>query len=233
MITLYGPSIAPPVRKVVLGLRLKDLDYELCEPRTLEDYRRWNPATGELPVLEVDSERIADSSEILFRLEKLFPEPPLLAKNARTAGAQRRLCKWVDESFSWYWMRWQKLRPEGPTPLPLGESVPNAPARQEPERPAGVSLRSWLASRMHATSDAGRSERDRLSAELARRIHDLERLLADRAYFYADCISIADLSVYSMLATVRDDTIPGTAVHLERRPRLLAFMKRVEDATAG
>ncbi len=238
MITLYGPRVVPIVEKVVRALALKKLAFELEEPRSVEDYRRWNPETGLLPVIDVDGERVHDSTAILLRLDELYPEPPLLSGQPHTAAAQRQLANWVDESFVWYWMRWQRVRPEGPastppvvTPDPADAPEPAQPS--EPPRPAGVSLRSWLARRIRTRPGAESSEADRLLREIGQRIEDMDRLLADRPFFYADRISMADLAVYSMLRTLANDAIPGARSHLERHPELLEFMKRVESATGG
>jgi len=73
VIVLYGPRDVPPVRKVALGLQLKGTRYELREPETRADYRRFSPETGRLPVLEIDGERRPDSNAILAWLDELFP----------------------------------------------------------------------------------------------------------------------------------------------------------------
>ena len=44
---------------------------------------------------------------------------------------------------------------------------------------------------------------------------------------------MADLAVYSMLFTTRNDSIPGTARLLAARSTLLEFMRRVEAQTGG
>ena len=53
-IHLYGLLAAPFTDKVVRGLRLKGLAFEVHEPQAPEDYRRWNPETGLLPLVEID-----------------------------------------------------------------------------------------------------------------------------------------------------------------------------------
>ena len=58
------------------ALLLKGIDFQLREPNGPEDYRRWSPDTGLLPVLEIDGQRTADSTDILFRLDALCPNPP-------------------------------------------------------------------------------------------------------------------------------------------------------------
>ena len=47
--TVYGSRLSPFVEKVVRGLLLKGVGFELVEPRSPTDLRRWNPQTGEGP----------------------------------------------------------------------------------------------------------------------------------------------------------------------------------------
>lgn len=238
MITLYGPRVAPFTEKVVRGLALKKLAFELVEPRGPEDYRRWNPETGTLPVLDIDGERVHDSTTILLQLNERFPEPPLLSDDPRTAANQLRLVRWVDETFLWYWNRWLKLRGDGETPEPpvAGETLAEAaiPRRQELPRPAGVSLRNWIGSRVRPRPEsAAEGEAERLVREVGHRLDDLARLLMPRPFFYSDRIGIADLAAFAMLRAFARDSIPGTRVQLDHHPALLILMKRVEQQTGG
>ena len=145
----------------------------------------------------------------------------------------------MDETFFWYWNRWMQLAASGsPTTPPVaGESLAEAASRAaeaELPRPAGVSLRSWIASRVRRQLDSEKtSEQQSLAHEVGRRVDDLARLLTSRTFFYADRISIADLAAYAMLRSISLDSIPGTRGHLERYPALHEFMRRVENGTGG
>ena len=108
-IILYGPREAPWVEKVARGLALKKLDFEHVEPAGPEDYRRWNPETGLLPVLDLDGERVHESTRILRRVEERFPEPPLFAADPMLAAKQEQLGAWCEETFNWIWNRYQQL----------------------------------------------------------------------------------------------------------------------------
>jgi glutathione S-transferase len=241
MITVYGSRASPFTEKVLRGLALKKLEFALVEPECAEDYRRFNPETGMLPVIDLHGERVHDSTAILLRVDELLPEPPLLSSDPRTAENQLRLARWVDETFSWYWNRW--LHRSGAPPLlgPFvsfaGESLSDAERRMRDAglpRPTGVSLKSWVASRVRGISDPGRwSEEERLVQEACHRIDDLARLLLLRPFFFADRISIADLTAYAMLSSLALDCIPGSRAHLERQPALLDFMRRVEQETGS
>ncbi len=235
-VKLYGPGAAPFTEKVVRALRLKRLAFEHHEPETPEDYRRWNPETGLLPLLDLGGERVHDSTAILLRLDERFPEPPLLASDPRTAAAQRRLEEWADESFFWYWLRWQRTQPES-SALPVQRALADARPGVDPPA-AGVahalrSLGARLRRRLEGESTARASNAARIRDELDQRLQDLVRLLAGRPFFYSERVSMADLAVFAMLRSLAAESIPGGAARVARRPELVAFMRRVEQATGG
>ncbi len=219
-LVLYGQARAPYTEKVRRALVLKGLSYELREPQGPEDYARWSPETGLLPVLEVAGERIADSTEILLRLEQRFPRPPLLAADPRTQAQQRQLEDWADESFLFYFQRWIRMNQE-------------RESRREGAARAGALRRlrgvgAWLRA-------GGTWERPHtaLLRQLGDRMDDLVNFLGARAFFYADAVSMADLAVYGMLFTLRSDAIPGSQRLLAERPALVDYMRRVEVETGG
>jgi len=218
-ITLYGPRRAPYTEKVRRALVLKGLDFELREPESPDDYKRWSPETGLLPVLAIDRERVADSTRILERLDELFPKPPLLATDPTIASQQRQLENWADESFLWYWNRWLVFARR------RGETEAAAPRRGSP----GLRrLAAWL-----RTGGTWERPETGLLRGIDDRLGDLANLLGTRRFFYADQPSMADLAVYGMLFVLRNDAILGSAKLLANRPPLVEFMRRLEDATGG
>jgi glutathione S-transferase len=215
-ITLYGYARVPFTEKCRRALVLKGLAFELREPEGPEDFARWSPKTGLLPVLTIDDELVSDSTDILLRLEELWPEPPLLASDPIVAAQQRHLENWADESFLWYYQEWIRAS-GGDAPAPAAD--PPAPRR---------GLRGWLRARRSPappTADLLRGLDDRLA--------DLVNFLGARPFFHADRVSMADLTVYSMLRSLQMDQISGAAELLAGRPGLVAFMRRVEAATGG
>lgn len=232
-ITLYGSARTPFTEKVRRGLLYKQLPFELYEPTCLEDYQRWNPKSGMLPILYIDGdgdgleERIEDSSEILFALDDRYPDPPLLSTDPTVATQQRQLAKWSDESFLWYYLKYRRMTGEGDMTPPLAGDAPREPVEND-EGSSGALRRvaAWLRA-------GGTWERPitGLQREIGMRLDDLVNFLGARPYFYADRLSIADLCVYAMLATLRNGTIPGADRAVAIRPSLVAFMLRVEEAT--
>jgi glutathione S-transferase len=172
-------------------------------------------------VLEIDGVRIADSTDILLALDERFPEPPLLSSDGKMAEQQRQLEDWADESFLWYFMAF--LRGPG-REVPVEESEPKPRSRMP--RFLRRTL-AWLRS-------GGTWERPEtaLIRGLGDRLDDLVNFLGVRPFFYSDRVSMADLAVYGMLATMSRDSIPGSANMVAERPALVNFMRRLESATS-
>jgi glutathione S-transferase len=214
---LYGPSQAPFTEKCRRALVLKGLDFELREPSGPEDYARWSPETGLLPVMTIDDEHVSDSTNILLRLDELYPEPPLLSPDPMLAAQQRNLEDWADESFLWYFQKWLRMSQDGQGAL-------------EPTRSSSLGRRllAWLRA-------GGTWERPQtaLLREIDDRLGDLVNLLGGRRFFYSDRLSMADLAVYGMLHTIDSESIPGASRLLASRPTLRGFMQRVEEQTGG
>jgi len=222
-IRVYGPAMAPFVEKVARALVMKKLAYEIVEPEGPEDYRRWNPETGLLPVADIDGRRVADSARILDALDERFPEPPLVASDPRAAASQRRLEEWAGETFFFYWVSYLRQRFEN-------EETPNASEapRQGPLARLGI---------LRRVKELGpgpeREEANRWEDEFGRRLDDLSGFLGTRPYFYADRISRADLAVCAFLRTLTRREMPGAGRLLDAQPSLLALMQRVDQETGA
>ncbi len=217
VIVLYGPALTPFTEKCRRGFAYKGIDYQFREPEGPEDYARWSPKTGLLPVMRVDGELVSDSTDILHKLDELQPDPPLLSPDPVAAEQQRSLEDWADESFLYYFMQWRRL----------AESRP-AEASGDARASLGRRLGAWL----RAGGSWERPETAILRG-IDDRLNDLVNLLGARRFFYADELSMADLAVYGMLATVGRGVIPGTAHLITARPTLLDLMRRIEERTGG
>lgn len=222
MIVLYGPAQAPYTEKVRRALLYKGVDFSFEEPSNEDDYKRWSPKTGQLPVLDLDGEHVPDSTSILYRLDEVFPDPPLISTDPTVATQQRQLVDWADESFLWHYMRYRRMV-EDAVSLPTTETRRQAPP---PQKGFVGRFIAWL-----RAGGTWESPHTGLLRDLGQRMDDLTRFLGSRPYFYSEAISVADLGVYAMLHVMRNDTIPGSARLLAEREALVAFMLRVEEAT--
>lgn len=231
-IILFGPRMAPFTEKVRRALVLKGLQFELREPTSLDDYSNWSPETGLLPVMTIDGQLTSDSTAILFVLDELYPDPPLLSRDPVVADQQRSLEDWADESFLWYFMKWLNFRGE---PAMTTPNVDRIQTTHDDFRKNEAKPFRWFRRLLAWLSAGGTWERPETSLlrGLSDRLTDLSNFLGARAFFYADRVSIADLAVYSMLLTMRRDAIPGSQQLLTNQPTLVEFMRRVERETGG
>jgi len=216
-VKLYGPAGAPFTEKVRRGLLFKGVEFDLVEPTGPEDYQRWNPESGLLPVIEIDGERVADSTAILFRLDERFPDPPLLSADPRVGGQQTRLEDWADENLLFYFNKWMRQRDTSERESDAATSRTSAAWRR---------LVAWLRA-------GGTWERPETAVlrGIGDRLDDLIGFLGTRPFFYSNLVSMADLGVYSMLYSLSLEVIPGSKQLLMSRAPLLDFMRRVESAT--
>lgn len=95
-LTLYGAPLSPFVRKVLLLLAEKGLDYQLEAIAPFGQpawYREISPL-GRIPALRDGDLALADSSVICQYLEERYPEPPNLQGDA---PAGRAAVRWLEK----------------------------------------------------------------------------------------------------------------------------------------
>jgi glutathione S-transferase len=222
VIRIYTQARNPFSEKVAAALGLKKLAFERVVSEDPEDVKRWSPIARTLPVLEIDGRRKADSGEIIAWIDELFPDPPLVARDAKVADAQRHLAEWSDTSFAWYWNQWRAARYPQP-----GDDAP-----------IDVSLLPKLIKKVgryfgHTPTSQADARELEIIGKLEDRFEDLVGFLRDRPFFYADEPSVADASVYSMLEVLEDGPIPGCDELIAERPTLVAYIARMKDCIAS
>ncbi len=222
---LYGFRLSPFVEKVYRGLQLKGLPFELVEPASPLELRRKNPQTSKMPTLDVDGQQLYDSTLILRELDRRFPVPALVSKDERVAAAQRQLEDWSDESLYWHLMalRWCE-RNVGATLDQITLDMPKW------LRPLARLLAPRAIGRMPVVQGTGRLPYDVIVEQTGRLLDDLILLLDDRAFFYSDRPTVADLAVYGELRSAQSGPTPELEAMIGDRPPLVDHMKRVEEA---
>jgi glutathione S-transferase len=228
-IVVYGPSRSPFIGKVVHGLAYKGFrDPELIEPTGPEDFRRLNPATGMLPVMDFDGVRVPDSSGILDWLDERYPDPPLVSRDAWIARQQRRLESWIGETFYYYWVRWLRKVIIDSTPPASSPDDPRAPDPGLVRR--GELARLGILGRVgEILEHGGQARGGGLGPEFQRRLDDMVSFLGDRPFFHADRPSRADLTALAFLESLENDAVPGGKGLVAARPRLVALVERVRS----
>jgi glutathione S-transferase len=218
-IVVYGPPGSPFVEKVFLGLAFKGFrEAELLAPQSPEDFRRWNPETGMLPVMDFDGTRVPDSSGILDWLDARFPDPPLVARDSWVARQQRQLESWIGETFFFYWVRWLRANVVPPAAQAAGGSGSEL---------ARLGILGRIAELMVDTPERPGD----MGPEFERRLDDMVSFLGARPFFHADRPSRADLTAAAFLGSLEAGSVPGGQRLLRARPPLVALRDRVRAAT--
>ena len=225
---LFGSRLSPFVEKVLRALRLKGIAHVLVPPRTPADFRRWNPQTRKMPVLDLGGERIYDSTFILRRLDQLVPHPPLFADDPVAAANQRQLEDWADESLYWYVMAF--LWTPKNAPAVANRNLSMLPALL---RPLVAPIMRRQMTGMVKAQGMGRLPEETLGREFGARLDDLLRMLGERPFFYDERPSVADLAVFGQLHGAGSGSVPETRRALSERPQLVDYLKRVAQATGG
>ena len=218
-ITLYGPAFTPYTIKVVRALHWKRLSFGLEEPKHPDDFKRWSPQNGLLPVIDLDGTRVQDSVAILDLLDERFPEPPLLAADPKLAREQRQLEVWVGETFFYHLFRWVRAL-VGDTARP-----PQAGEGLGPMMRLGLIGPGGLRPELFSRGGPG--------PEFDGSLEELAKLLGERRFFFSDQLSRADLAAFGALSGLVHDRYPGGSAMLRARPTLWALCERVDLATAG
>ena len=197
-LVVIGGSVSPFVRKVRAVLAEKGLDYQHEQVNPFsppEGFREISPL-GKIPAFRDGDRTLADSSVICSYLEKRFPTPALYP----TDPYDHARALWFEE-----FMDGGLVPLVGPAifmPLVLKPLM----TRQEPDA---------------ATEAAAQQVWDEKAAPL---FAYLEKELGDGEWFVGDRLSIADITVGSILVNPRH---AGFAPERKRFPKLRAFLDRV------
>ncbi|HEU4431055.1 MAG TPA: glutathione S-transferase family protein [Myxococcota bacterium] len=229
-VTIYGSRLSPFVEKVIRGVQRKGLTWELIEPKSPSDLEKWNPQTGKMPVVDFAGERLFDSTFILRKLDERVPQPALLSDDSVTAAHQRQIEDWADEALYWYVMAFRWTPKNAPATASRMLGTMKVPGFLKPL--LAPLIRRRIGGQLHAQGLA-RLPEPVLAREFGEKLDDLLRMLGERPFFHADEPSVADLAVYGQLKNADDELSPEARDAIRRRPKLVEYMKRVEQATGG
>jgi glutathione S-transferase len=227
-VQLFGSRLSPFVEKVVRALVLKRIAFTLVDVKSPSDFKRWNPLTGKMPVLDVDGERTVDSTFILRKLDVLVSEPPLFAADPDVAARQRFLEDWSDESLYWYGMglRWSAANADAT----IAQVIGSAPIPSLLRPLVGMIFRRRVIAQARAQGLA-RLPLDVLVTELAARFDEVLVWLGARPFLFADQPSAADLAIFGQLWMLRSGPTPQAAELIDARRALCAYYDRLDAAT--
>lgn len=224
---LYQYEISPFCDKVRRVLNLKGIPFRVenlsLAQTAAGKLKKLNPA-GKVPVLDLDGERICDSTDIIEAIEARYPEPALIPEDPRQAAQVHILEDWADESLYFY-------------EVYLRFAVPENARRwaAEAAKEDGAVMR-WLGSRLAPVAlsrlareqGIGRKPATVILRDLHRHFRSLEHML-EGDWLVGERISLADIAVYVQCHCIA--VTPEGQAALEPFTRVAEWMTRVEAAT--
>jgi glutathione S-transferase len=218
-------SYSPFCLKAHRALRAAGLRYESRHADAPHAYKHLNP-TGQVPVLLVDGEPVADSTAILQRIDTLT--------GALTRGLDAR-----QRAEAWLWEE-------------LADSALNGflvSARWADERnwprvrecyfgTAPWFVRRIIAPRMRnevvgamVARDVWRRGAEACWARFQTTLDELEARAPQRGFWLNDAITVADVALFAQLHSLRTPLTPFQREQLAERTRLSVYLDRVDAAT--
>lgn len=218
-------SYSPFCLKVLRACRAAGLPVRRQHAGRPGAWRHHNP-TGQVPVLLVDGEPVADSTRILARLESLggrslLPSEPRLRAEAllweeladTALNAFLVASRWADAD------NWPRTRAAyfGAAPAPVRAIVP------------ALLRRRVIASLVQR--DVWRAGRGACWARFAILLDALEARAPADGFWLEARVGVADVSLFAQLQGLRTALTPVQRAAVEQRPRLCAWLDRVDRAT--
>jgi glutathione S-transferase len=221
-------SFSPFVLQVERALHLAKLPFRHEKLSSMLRVKELNP-TGQLPVLLVGSEPVADSTRIMQRIEELAPGSLTAGLDARGVAEA-----WLWEEFSDTALYPQVLATRWADdrgwPVPRDAFFGSLP-------PVVRHIVAPLVRRKVLSTLVGRDfTRAGLAACEARLFRVLDHLEArapEAGYWLGDKPSVADIGLFAHLHSLRLPQTPWRAAELAQRPRLTRWLERVDAATAA
>ncbi len=223
-VVLHQWEISPFCQKVARALRHKGLAYEAVNYNGLLATKVGRLSkVGKLPVLDVDGQRIQDSTRIARYLDEHRPEPALYPEDPQQRALVELWEDLADELLYWYEVY---FRVNDPAAFDAAVSAA-LEGRSAAERlPLRLTLKFALRMQLF-NQGLGRMKREDVEAEFLRHLDRIETVLENTGWLVGKRITIADIAVGSQLLEI-DRTSALMRPELHRRPKLSTWLEKVK-----
>jgi glutathione S-transferase len=222
-IVLHQFEISPFCQKVARILRYKGLSFETVDYNGLAATRVGRLSkVGKVPVLDIDGQRLQDSTRIARYLETHYPEPSLFPVDAQQRALVELWEDWADEVLYWFEVYFRVKDPDA-----LQQAVQFAcEGRPAMERlPAKLALKTALGLQLYMQG-LGRMLAEDVEAELLQHLDRIESVLSASAWLVGNTMTLADIAVGSQLLEIQR-TSNKLRPELQSRPHLFAWLCRL------
>jgi glutathione S-transferase len=214
-------TFSPFCLKAIRALRAAGLRYVSRRAADPGAFRGLNP-TGQVPILLVDDEPIADSTRIVAKIKELapdtFPDHPeaLLWEEFADTHLNGFLvaARWADER------NWARVREAYFAGAPWFVRTLIAPR-----------IRARVLQSLHAR-DVWRMGTDACWSSFKATLDALEARAPDADFWLGSALTTADIAIFAQVHSLRNELTPWQRDELAARPRLSRWLDRVDVATA-
>lgn len=223
MITLYQFSSSPFTEKVSRILSYKGLNYHVEEVNRLKTKKYADASPfGKFPAIDIDGQKVCDSTDIAYALDRKFSENPLIPTDAKLKAQMHIIEDWADESLYFYEMTMR---------VSWRHNAEHTLAKVKNTLPP---LPDWMllkiivkkANEIIRVQGLGRKKTEQVIADAKRHLSAINTLLSDSDWLVGDAISLADIAVIAQLNCLLDakevqDMMPNY-------PKISEWIKRVD-----
>jgi glutathione S-transferase len=218
-------SLSPFVLEVARALRLAKIPYEQRAVNMMK-LKELNPL-GQLPVLSMNQETIADSTLILHKIEAMAPGSMTGGLDPRGVAEAWLWEEFADTSLYPYVLatRWADDRG---WPLPRECFFGSLPA---PLRAVVAPMVRRATLKKLIGRDFTRGGLDACYERMRRIVDALDARSPNEGYWLGPRVTVADLGLFAHLHSLRLPLIPWQADEMAKRKRLSRYLDRVDAAT--
>jgi len=224
-IRFYDWPYSPFCMKVRALLDYKGLEYQAINPlgRARGLIRRFGKI-GKVPAIEIDGERIVDSTDIAYALEQRFPKPPILPASKRELGLCHALEEWADEGlyFIGLYFRWYEREGRAPIAAAFGKSLAGR-----------LAYRFYLRRILGQIRAQGtlRKAPDHVRRDLDRHLDAVGALVESQPFLLGKQPYLCDFALWGQLEYLRRTPVGGGAMH--HHSALERYLMRMRELTSS
>lgn len=223
-VVLHQWEISPFCQKVARMLRFKGITFETVNYNGILGAKvPMLSKVGKVPVLDINGQRIQDSTRIARYLDEAFPDAPRLYPTDPMQKAAVELWEdWADELLYFYEVYLRVNNPEA-----LAEAVRiSSEGRPSYESALVKQFIKFELKTQLFFQGTGRMAHGDIKAEFRRHLDRIELVLAQTGWLVGDQQSIADIAVGSQLAEVVR-TSKKFAAEILALPNMAAWLKKI------
>ena len=221
-------SFSPYCLKVHRALKVAGLPYTRNHGAFPAVFKKYNP-TGQVPVLLIGEEAVADSTAILRRIQALAPGALGEAGDARVSAEAWLWEEFADTALNGFLVaaRWADDRNWPGVREAYFSRMPSLLRAIVPGR-----LRARVVSSLKAR-DVWRAGPELCWARFGETLDQLDARAPAAGFWLGPAITVADIAIFAQLQGLRNALTAWQQEQIKKRARLSAYLDRVDARSGG